>query len=67
MLVTRPIEATPALATKAHRRDVAAFFRANPVATGERAVRQALERFDLDLEFRERAAPGLAAWLGIGS
>jgi puromycin-sensitive aminopeptidase len=63
MLVTRPIEATPALGTRAHRRDVAAFFRANPVATGARAVRQALERFDHDLELAERAAPQLERWL----
>ena len=63
MLVTRPIEATPALATRAYRRDVAAFFKANPVSTGARAVKQALERFDHDLEFCERAAPQLERWL----
>ena len=34
MLVTRPIEALPALGTRAYRREVAAFFRANPVPTG---------------------------------
>ena len=66
MLVTRPIEATPGLGTRAHRRDVAAFFRANPVPTAVRAVRQALERFDLDLALVEREAPGLARWLDRG-
>ncbi len=63
MLITRPIEATPQLGTRAARRDVAAFFRANPVPTGARAVRQALERFDLNLEFQSRAAPALRRWL----
>jgi puromycin-sensitive aminopeptidase len=63
MLVTRPIEATPALGTRAARRDVAAFFRANPVATAARAVRQALERFDLDAELAKRTVPELSKWL----
>jgi puromycin-sensitive aminopeptidase len=63
MLVTRPIEATPSLGTRAYRRDVATFFAAHPVATGARAVKQALERFDHDLEFCERAAPQLSKWL----
>jgi len=63
MLVTRPIEALPALGTRTHRREVAAFFRANPVPTGGRAVKQTLEQFDLNLAFDERAAPALAGWL----
>ena len=63
MLVTRPIDATPNLGSRAWRRDVAAFFRANPVPTGARAVRQALERFDFDLTMVERAAPQLRRWL----
>jgi puromycin-sensitive aminopeptidase len=54
MLVTRPIEALPALGTRAYRRDVAAFFGANPIATGGRAVKQTLEQFDLNLAFDER-------------
>ena len=63
MLVTRPIEATPALGTRAARRDVAAFFKANPVPTAARALRQALERFDLDAELAARALPELRRWL----
>jgi hypothetical protein len=63
MLITRPIEATPHLGSRAARRDVASFFRENPVPTGARAVRQALERFDLNLEFQARAAPVLRRWL----
>ena len=54
MLVTRPIEALPALGTRAWRRDVARFFREHPVATGQRTVRQALERFDIGIAFDER-------------
>jgi puromycin-sensitive aminopeptidase len=67
MLITRPIEATPQLGSRAARRDVASFFRANPVPTGARAVRQALERFDLNLEFQARAAPALRRWLTAGT
>jgi puromycin-sensitive aminopeptidase len=63
MLVTRPIEALPALGTRAGRRDVAAFFRANPVPTGARAVRQTLEQFDLNLAFDERVKSELARWI----
>jgi puromycin-sensitive aminopeptidase len=66
MLVTRPIEALPALGTRAFRRDVAAFFRAHSVPTGARAVRQALEQFDLNLAFDERAKSQLAHWLEQG-
>ncbi len=67
MLITRPIEATPHLGSRAARRDVASFFRANPVPTGARAVRQALEKFDLNLEFQTRAAPALRRWLTEGT
>ncbi len=63
MMVTRPIEATPALGTREYRRDVAEFFEAHPVATGERAVRQALEQFDLDLAFDRKVGPALQRWL----
>jgi len=63
MLVTRPIDALPGLGTRAWRRDVAAFFREHPVPTGARAVKQALEHFDLNLAFDARTAPGLRRWL----
>ena len=65
MLASRPIEALPALGTRAARREVAAFFRANPLPTAARAVKQALERFDLDAELAARAVPELRRWLGI--
>jgi hypothetical protein len=63
MLATRLVEATPSLQTKEYRRDVAAFFKANPLPTAKRALAQALERFDLNAELRRRAAPKLARWL----
>ncbi|HKE13022.1 MAG TPA: M1 family aminopeptidase [Myxococcota bacterium] len=62
MLVTRLVDATPALQTTASKRDVASFFRAHPVATARRALQQALERFDLNAELRRREAPGLRRW-----
>ncbi len=63
LLASRLVEATPALRTQAHRRDVARFFAAHPVPSGERALRQALERFDWYRDFRRRAAAELGAWL----
>jgi puromycin-sensitive aminopeptidase len=64
MMISRLIEATPLLQTQALKREVATFFRAHPVETGKRALKQALERFDLNSELRRRAAPMLANWLG---
>ncbi len=63
MLATRLIEATPALGGSAHRRDVAAFFRAHPLPAGGRSLEQALERFDLDIAFCRLARSGLRRWL----
>jgi hypothetical protein len=63
MLATRVIESTPLLATAAHKREVAAHFRAHPVPAGERALRQSLERFTLNAALRKRTAPELAQWL----
>jgi len=62
-LVTRVIEALPELQTPKHRREVAAFFREHPVPTAQRTIRQTLERFDLNREFRQRSAPGFERWL----
>jgi len=63
LFASRLIEATPSLLTPAYRREVAAFFREHPVPSGERALRQALERFDWYRGFRRRAADGVTAWL----
>jgi puromycin-sensitive aminopeptidase len=62
MLATRLVETTPVLGPK-WRRDVAAFFRENPLPTGGRSLDQALERFDLDLAFCKVAAAPFAQWL----
>jgi puromycin-sensitive aminopeptidase len=63
LLASRLIEATPALRTRAHRREVAEFFRSHPVPAGDRALRQALERFDWYAAYRRSAGPELAAYL----
>jgi len=67
MMVSRVVDATPSLRSRAYKKDVAAFFRAHPVATARRAIQQALERFDLNEEFSRRAAKGLGAWLKAAS
>jgi aminopeptidase N len=63
LLAARVISATPALATPAYRREVARFFKANPIPAGARALRQALERFDWYEEFRKRESNALDAYL----
>jgi hypothetical protein len=62
MLVTRLVEATPALQTPKRRQEVVSFFRAHPLPTAKRALQQALERFDLNAELRRREAPRLRQW-----
>jgi hypothetical protein len=62
MLATRLVETTPVLGPK-WRRDVAAFFRANPLPAGARSLDQALERFDLDAAFCKVAAKDFTRWL----
>ncbi len=62
-LVARPIEASAALATREARRDIAAFFKQNPVPTAVRAVKKALEQIDLTCAFDARVKPQLARWL----
>jgi puromycin-sensitive aminopeptidase len=66
-LASRLLLALPSLHTRAHRREVAQFFRAHPVPTARRALRQALERFDLDGELRRRAGPDLRRFLRGGT
>jgi puromycin-sensitive aminopeptidase len=66
LLVSRLIDATPALQTPAYRREVRAFFKAHPVPTATRALSQADERFRLDAAFRKRAARELRAWAAEG-
>ncbi|MFN8544283.1 MAG: M1 family metallopeptidase [Candidatus Binatia bacterium] len=63
LMLSRLVEATPALREPRFAREVRAFFAAHPVPEAERAVRQAREVFRLNAELRRRALPGLAAWL----
>ena len=62
-LASRLILALPALQRPLYRRQVAAFFRTHPIPTATRALKQALERFDLDAELRQRTVPELSRWL----
>jgi puromycin-sensitive aminopeptidase len=63
MLISRLVEALPALRTEAHRKQVLAFFSANPIPTAARALRQADERFRLAATFRKHGVPALRRWL----
>jgi aminopeptidase N len=63
MLISRLVEALPALRTEAHRKQVLAFFSANPIPTAARPLRQADERFRLAATFRKHAVPALRRWL----
>ena len=63
LMISRLIEATPALRDVRYAREVARFFRTHPVPEARRALKQALEIFRLNAELRRRAAPGLAGWL----
>jgi puromycin-sensitive aminopeptidase len=66
-LASRLVAALPLLQTREHRAEVVAFFKAHPLPTAKRALRQALERFDLNAEFARRAAPALAQWLELST
>jgi hypothetical protein len=63
LLASRLVESTWQLLAAERRREVERFFAAHPVPSGERALRQALERFDWYQGFRRRAAAELSAWL----
>jgi puromycin-sensitive aminopeptidase len=62
-LASRLVLALPALHTRRHKREVSQFFRAHPLPTAQRALKQTLERFDLDNELRRRTVPQLRTWL----
>ena len=62
-LAGRLVSALPALQKPLYKRQVAAFFASHPIPTAARALKQALERFDLDAELRERTLPELRAYL----
>lgn len=63
LLASRLIEATSHLGSRRHRAEVAAFFEAHPVPSGERALRQTLERFAWYARFRGPAVESLRSAL----
>ncbi len=63
LLAGRLVESTWRLLEPRHRGDVARFFAAHPLPSGERALLQSLERFDWYRRFRRPAADELARWL----
>lgn len=63
LMLSRLVEATPALREPRHAREVAAFFKRHPLPEAARALRQAMEVFRLNAELRRRTAPGLERWL----
>jgi puromycin-sensitive aminopeptidase len=67
LMLSRLIEATPALREPRYGRDVGRFFRVHPVPEARRALRQALEVFQLNAELRRRTAPGLQRWLAASA
>ena len=66
MLMSRLIDATPALGGEKHRKTLLAFFKKHPLPTAARALKQADERFRLDAAFRKRAAPELKRMMARG-
>ncbi|HZP42412.1 MAG TPA: M1 family metallopeptidase [Candidatus Binatia bacterium] len=63
LMLSRLVEATPALREPRYAREVGRFFRTHPVPEATRALKQALEVFRLNAELRRRTGPGLAGWL----
>ena len=67
LMVSRLVEATPALREPRFAREVGRFFRAHPVAEARRSLKQALEIFRLNAELRRRITPGIERWLDQGT
>src|SRR5437867_4414733 len=63
LMISRLVEALPALREPRAAREVRAFFATHPVPEASRALKQTLEVFRLNAELRRRTAPGLARWL----
>ena len=63
LMISRLVEALPALREPRLGREVRVFFAAHPVPEASRALKQALEVFRLNAELRRRTAPALARWL----
>ena len=62
-LASRLVAALPALQKPLYRRQVASFFATHPLPTAARALKQALERFELDADLRTRLVPDLRSYL----
>ncbi|MCP4007735.1 MAG: M1 family metallopeptidase [bacterium] len=62
-LAPRLVTATSALQTPAYKKEVAEFFNAQKLPTTKRALKQALERFDLNANLRRRAVRELRQWI----
>jgi len=62
-LASRLVSALPALQKPLYRRQVASFFATHPLPTATRALKQALERFELDADLRARLVPDLRSYL----
>ncbi len=63
LMLSRLVDATPALRETRYAREVGRFFRAHPLPEAARALKQALEMFRLNAELRRRTTPGLIRWL----
>jgi puromycin-sensitive aminopeptidase len=63
LMLSRLVEATPALREPRYAAEVRGFFKAHPVPEAARALKQALEIFRLNADLRRRAAPAVARWL----
>jgi puromycin-sensitive aminopeptidase len=63
LMLSRLIEATPALRDPKFATAMRAFFGRHPVPEARRALKQASEVFRLNADLRRRTAPAVAAWL----
>lgn len=63
LMLSRLIEATPALRDPTYASAVRSFFTTHPVPEARRALKQAAEVFRLNTELRKRTAPAVARWL----
>ena len=63
LMLSRLVEATPALREPRYATEVRTFFAKHPLPEAARAVKQSLELFRLNADLRKRTAPGLARWL----
>ena len=62
-MLSRLIEATPALREPRFATALRGFFATHPVPEARRALKQAAEVFRLNAELRRRTAPAVERWL----